>query len=68
MAVVANGNDGWNIGSIVTLIRDTAKGIQLLTQDFDVDRWIDNEEGEQISNLHCQEMISFQVVHHGTYT
>ena len=65
MAVDANEDDGWNIGSIVTLIQDTDNGIQLLTQDFDVDHWVDSEEGQQ---LHCQEMISFQVVHYGTYT
>ena len=44
VSVVANGNDGWNIESIVTLVRDTDNRIQLLTNDFDVYRWIDSND------------------------
>jgi hypothetical protein len=40
VSVVANGDDGWNIGSIITLVRDIDDNIQLLTQDFGVRRWI----------------------------
>ena len=46
VSVVANGNDGWNIGSIIILVRDTDNKIQLLTQDFNVNRWIDIDELE----------------------
>jgi hypothetical protein len=46
VSVVANGDDGWNIGSIVTLVRDTDDKIHLLTQDFDVNRWIDSDVEE----------------------
>jgi hypothetical protein len=41
VSVVANGDDAWNIGSIVTLVRDIDDNIQLLTQDFGVGRWVD---------------------------
>ena len=51
VSVVANGDDGWNIESIITLVRDTDNRTQLLTQDFGVDRWIDSEEGHQTFNL-----------------
>ena len=44
VSVVANGDDGWNIGSIVTLVRDTGNKIQLLTQDFSMNRWIDGND------------------------
>ena len=44
VSVDANGNDGWNIESIVTLVRDTDNKIQLLTQDFSVNRWIDDND------------------------
>ena len=49
VSVTANGGDGWNIGSIVTLVRDTDDKIQLLSQDFSVNRWIDgnNELGHR---------------------
>ena len=44
VSVVANGNDGCNIGSIVILVRDTDDKIQLLTQDFSVNHWIDDDD------------------------
>ena len=44
VSVVENGNDGWNIGSIVTLVRDPADRIQVLTQNFGVNRWIDGDD------------------------
>ena len=42
VSIVENGNDGWNIGSIVTLVSDS-RNIQMLTRDFDVNRWIDGD-------------------------
>ncbi len=36
----AYSNDGWNIGSIVTLVANK-NHIELLTVDFNVNRWID---------------------------
>ena len=42
VSIIANGNDGWNIESIVTLVSDSSN-IQVLTQNFDVDRWIDGD-------------------------
>lgn len=44
VSVAENGNDGWNIGSIVTLVRDPAGRIQVLTQNFGVNRWIDGDD------------------------
>ena len=43
VSVVENGNDGWNIGSIVTLVRDPSNRIQVLTWNFGVNRWIDGD-------------------------
>ena len=42
VSIVENGNDGWNIESIVTLVSDSSN-IQVLTQDFDVNCWIDGD-------------------------
>ena len=42
VSVVENGNDGWNIGSIVTLVSDS-RNMQVLTQDFDMNCWIDGD-------------------------
>ena len=42
-SIVAKGNDGWNIESIVTLVKGTDGGVKLLTQDLDVFRWIDGD-------------------------
>ena len=41
VAILEAANDGWNIDSIVTLVKDSYGGIQVLTQDLDVNRWID---------------------------
>ena len=46
VTVIANGEDGWNIESIITLVRDSDDKIQLLTQDLGVNRWIDTNDGE----------------------
>ncbi len=41
VAINAHSDDGWNIGSIVTLVGDTEGGYALLTRDIGVDRWVD---------------------------
>ena len=51
VSIVANGGDGWNIGSIITLVRDTDDKIQLLTQDFSVNCWIDTDEEPEERNF-----------------
>lgn len=43
VSIVADSNDGWNIASIVTLVRDAEGKDQLLTSDFGVNRWIDGD-------------------------
>jgi hypothetical protein len=47
VSIVENGNDGWNIDSIATLatlVKDDRDGVELLTQDLDVFRWIDGDD------------------------
>ena len=39
--IVERSNDGWNIGSIVTIVEDSLGVLQLLTRDFNANRWID---------------------------
>ena len=41
--IIANGTDGWNIGSVVTLVRDSVGRIQVLTRNFDANFWIDTD-------------------------
>ena len=43
VSILEAANDGWNIDSIVTLVKDSQGGIQVLTQDLDVNRWIDGD-------------------------
>ena len=43
VSIVENGNDGWNIESIVTLVSDPTNKIQVLTQNFHVNRLIDGD-------------------------
>lgn len=45
VSIVADGTDGWNIGSVVTLVRDPVGRIQVLTRDFDANFWIDTDNG-----------------------
>lgn len=42
VSIVESGNDAWNIESIVTLVRGSSN-LQVLTQDFSVNRWIDGD-------------------------
>lgn len=41
VSIVASNNDGWHIESIVTFVTDGSGEFQMLTEDFDVYRWID---------------------------
>ena len=50
VSIVENGNDGWNIGSIVTLVSDSTN-IQVLTEDFDVNCWIDGDSAASHKQL-----------------
>ena len=49
VSIVANATDGWNIGSVVTLVSDS-RNTQMLTKDFDVNWWIDG--GGDTSHKH----------------
>ena len=44
VSLVESGNDGWNIQTIVTLVSGSNR-LQVLTQDFSVNRWIDGDRG-----------------------
>ena len=44
VSIVENGNDGWNIDSIVTMVKDNHGGVEALTQDLDVFYWIDGND------------------------
>jgi hypothetical protein len=43
-SILENGNDGWNIDSIVTLVKDNDGVVEVLTQDLDVFHWIDGND------------------------
>ena len=45
VALTERNNDGWHIDSVVTLVKDTAGGVQVLTQDLDANRWVDGDNG-----------------------
>ena len=47
VAIIASSDatDGWNIGSVVTLVGDSAGRIQVLTRDFGANFWIDTDNG-----------------------
>ena len=45
IAIMENGNDGWNIETIVTFIK-SGSDYQLATSDFHVNRWIDGNDDE----------------------
>ena len=55
VAVSYGGNDGWNIETIVTLVKDSDDKYQLLTGDFSVNRWIDGDGAVQ----HRRFMLTF---------
>ena len=41
VSIVERSNDGWNIASIATFVKDSHDQVQVLTQDIGVNRWID---------------------------
>ena len=41
IAIVATGTDGWNIDSIATYVANYDGKFQIISQDFDVYRWVD---------------------------
>ena len=45
VSIVAAGTDGWNIGSVVTLVGDSVGRIQVLSRNFDANFWIDTDNG-----------------------
>ena len=45
VAIVADGTDGWNIGSVITLVGDSVGRIQVLTRNFNANFWIDTDNG-----------------------
>ncbi len=44
VSIIESSNDGWNIDSIVTLVKDYRSGVQTLTQSRDVNRRIDGND------------------------
>ena len=44
VSIIESSNDGWNIDSIVTMVKDSAGGVQVLTQNLDVFRWVDGND------------------------
>ena len=44
LGLVEGGDDGWNIESIVTFLKHESSFL-LLSQDFDVYRWLDGDNG-----------------------
>lgn len=49
--IIETNDDGWNIGSVVTLVKDSQGGVGLLTQDFDVNHWIDGDRHQSNRRL-----------------
>ena len=43
VSIVERSDDGWIIDSIVTMAKDADGGIQILTQDLDVNRLVDDD-------------------------
>ena len=43
--VIETNDDGWNIDSIVTMVKDSSGGIGTLTQNLDINRWVDGNDG-----------------------
>ena len=54
VSIVGNEHDDdWSIETIVTLVGDSSDNYQLLTHDFDVNRWlIDDSNGYFVLNFH----------------
>ena len=59
--VWSTGHEDWNIETIVTLVGDFSNNYQLLTHDFDVNRWIigDSANGRFVLNFAGNNKINF---------
>ena len=47
VAIIERSSDGWNIESIVTVVRDSLGGVGVLTHDFHVNRWVDDQDSRR---------------------
>ena len=43
VSIIERSNGGWHIESIATFVLDTINNAQILTQDLDVNKWIDGD-------------------------
>jgi hypothetical protein len=43
VSIVERSDDGWIIDSIVTLVKDSDGGVQVFSQDLDVNRRVDGD-------------------------
>lgn len=44
--ILEDSNDGWNIGSVVTIVKDALGLYQILTRDFGINHWLDGNSGD----------------------
>ena len=47
VAIIERSSDGWNIESIVTVVRDSLGGVGVLTHDFHVNHWVDDQDSRR---------------------
>ena len=45
VSIIERSDDGWHIDSIATFVLDGNNNAQILTQDLDVNKWIDGNSG-----------------------
>lgn len=51
VSIIESGNDNWNIDSIITLVRDSANRSVVLTQDINVNCWIDSNGADSFRHF-----------------
>ena len=47
--IIENDNDGWRINAIVTLVKDLKEGVQVLTQNVDINGVVNGDTGQMYS-------------------
>lgn len=51
VSIVPVSRDGWNVNTIVTFVCDSERQCSLLTQDLDIDYWVDADGSEKGASL-----------------
>ena len=56
-------NDGWFIAHVVTYVRDVDGGVEALTENFALNKWVDGNRGDEERSVALNHLVSAGKLH-----